>query len=913
MNPEQRPQRPQRTNRPNNLQSDKKTNSKWLAKRNYPLRVKSDFRAMNKRITALFLALIIIVAVFRVGWITIVERERYRGLAETTSYKEVEVEAKRGSIYASDMTALARSYPVWTLAIDPVHLHSAVLEDCLTTNYNVANGGKKKIDKDLRTKLREEIWQKYVNRVVDFLCLTLNEGLKPADKDYVEADDLLKKFTTLTKSEKGKTDSDSNSTAIRYVVIRENVTAEMKMKLDDVLDECYYNYVLDSFVEKHHVEEQTEEQPEQSIVKKVLNRIFPSKNKGVYFYDYKTKTSVFRTDLTDVQSSCILSEYGSFTFEEKSVRTYANDGLCSSFMGYIDKDGNAMYGLEQYYDQTLSGKNGKISGLAVNNNGVMVQSSDSVVNEARDGDSLVLTIDQGVQHILEDNLKSAYERYSAEETFGVVMDVNTGAVIGMSDYPNYDLNNPRKITAKKSALEKAKTQLLLENESNKNFDDNGNVTQPTKNQIETRARQNQWSNFCVSYPYELGSTFKLFTASAGIEEGIATPDTNYYCGGTIKVIDKDMSCSHKKNHNTLSMRTAIAKSCNIYFIRLGQNLGKDTFNKYFNAFGFGEKTGIDTLGESKGTNKSNDKMTYVELSSTAFGQTATITPIQLITAASAIANGGKLLTPHFVDRIIDSEGNIVKRTEVEEKRVVVSKETCDKVKEMMKGVVYSSDGTAYGKINVEGYTIAGKTGSGEIQGQGGSTGSNGYKYTASFVGFAPADDPEIAILVGIRNPKGGYLSGGEIAAPVAGNVLSYALSALDIQSPDGNKINGKAPNVVDSPLLTAKAKISDGGYIYKVYGGGSTVISQNPEAGTPMPESGVVAIFTDNVSHGIKTPDFEGLTKPEALALARETGINISCQNWRADSDVIVDQSDSAGKTVQPGKIITVKFSDEAS
>ena len=683
------------------------------------------------------------------------------------------------------------------------------------------------------------------------------------------------------------------------------LTATQKRKIEYLLSGCFYNYYQNMFLDISHKEENDEEPK-------------------AYYYDYKNDSYVGR-DQYDAEhggtnekflgliKKCSLSEGSAYLFNETSKRSYPDDGYCSAFLGMVSDDGGK-YGLEAYYDSVLSGKDGQVSGLAVNYSGRMKDTSGAVENTVQNGGNLVLTIKPQIQKILEDNLKNAYTRYSADETFGVVMNCKTGAVYGISNYPNYDLNNSRKITDEANALEKARTQIVLENTAAGKLDEEGNVLEPEQEEIEERARNNQWSCFCVNYPYELGSTFKMFTASAAIEEGVIDPEstaTYYNCHGSYLVQEGEpkIACSHGTSHGSLDLGEALAKSCNGFFIHLGLNMGANAFNKYFKSFGLNEKTGIDISGEVVGYNAANSKMTRFQLASSAFGQTATITAIQLITGAAAVANGGKLVTPHLVDKIIDSDGNVISKTETEVKRRVISEQTSKIMTEKLKKVIYDSYGTAHNYFTLDGYTAAGKTGSGEIQGLGASKHKNDFKYTASFVGYAPAEDPEVIVLFGIRNPKGGYRSGGEIAAPPASTVLQCALKELNI--PKSKAIDdGTVPDIEEMPILTAQTLVSNAGFSYNILGSGKTVLHQIPEAGDEMPETGLIVAFTDDESYEetAVVPDFEGKTKAEAFSLARDAGLNVICKNWENNNNVATHQSHKAGENVYPGKAITVSF-----
>ena len=850
---------------------------------------------------AFFMVSLVLLGVFRLFAVSILKGSVYRSIAENEAYVEKTVTAKRGTIYDSEMNVLSSSYGVYDLVVDPTALQEKTLATVATTSYYrvINNNQNAKISKNdpIRDEIKDEVKIKFYNALANGIAYILDDGLKEKDDGYIKAEDI---FEILKNSLKTKIVNNKKSEIkIRYAPIAKEISVAKKQKIDFLLNSCFYNYYYNLFV--HFVTD-----------------------KDARYYDYKTGEMVDREEydsansglsakMRGIANSCIIREGEAFIIEEGSKRTYPEDGYCSSFLG-IANSGTGVYGVESYYDSILSGKDGQVSGLAVNYSGQMKEKSGVVKNDVQQGGNLVLTIRSQIQKILEDNLKTVYYQYSADETYGIVMNCKTGEIYAMGNYPNYDLNNPQKLTDKKNALAKAKTQILDENKARGILDDEGNVKQPTKAEIKEKARNNQWSCFCVNYPYELGSTFKIFTASAGIEEGVIDPDSTtpfYTCPGAYTIIqgEKPISCSHGTAHGSLDLSNALIKSCNGFFIHLGLSLGADAFTKYFKSFGFTEKTGIDVYGEVTGYSITSN-MTRINLGSTAYGQTATITPIQLITAASAIANGGKLVTPYIVEKVIDSDGNLISKAETKVKRRVISESTSKTMIEKMKGVIYDPEGTAYSYFHLDGYEAAGKTGSGEIQGLGRGEAEYSYKYTGSFVAFAPADDPEVIILFGVRNPEGGYIPGGKIAGPPASTIMQTAMKDLNIPK-SSEQEEGVAPSLEGVPILSAKTIVSGSGFASTQFGKGKTVVIQNPAAGTKMPESGLIALFTSEESYKptAKIPDFKGMTKAQAISAALEAGVNITFADWKHDKDKVFSQDYASGTEVYPGSIIKVYFS----
>ena len=861
-------------------------------------------KKVSRGFFAVFMVGLVLLGVFRLFSISIIKGSMYRSIAETDAYTENKLTARRGTIFDSDMNVLSTSYGVYNIVADPVALDEKLDADIRTTLFNRAKAGNPRAslakDDPYREQLRAEAKENYYNCISDAFADIINEGLDVEDKKYLSKEDIYSALTTLIKKNK-KTGEEYD---VRYAPVAKGVTVEQKKKIDFLIT-SYFNYFRNLFYHK----------------------VTDGDREWYEYYDYKTGESFLATEyeskqpgagkkLTESILGCIVGEASAFIIEEDSCRSYPDDGYCSSFLG-ITNGNKGVYGLEAYYDSVLSGKDGQVSGLAVNYSGQMKDKSNAVENDVLQGGNLVLTIRSQIQKILEDNLKNVYYRYSADETYGIVMNCKTGAVYAMGNYPNYDLNNPQQITDEKNALEKARLQIVMENTARNIKDKEGNILEPTEKEIKEKARNNQWSCFCVNYPYELGSTFKMFTASAGIEEGVIDPESSvpfFSCGGAYTIIqgEKPIRCSHNKAHGSLDLGNALAKSCNGFFVHLGLTLGADAFIKYFKSFGFNEKTGIDVYGEITGYSVTSSKMNRIQLGSTAYGQTATITPIQLITAASAVANGGKLVTPYMVDKIIDSDGNLISKTETKVKRRVISEETSKIMTEKLKKVIYDDYGTAHKYFTLEGYEAAGKTGSGEIQGMGRSVGENDYKYTASFVGYAPADDPEVIILFGIRNPEGGYLSGGEIAAPPASTVMQCAMAELNIPK-SSEKHEGVVPDVEGLPILTAKTFAANDGMTAVQYGEGETVVAQYPPVETPIPDSGLIALFTDEESfeQSVKVPSFSGMTKQEAIAAARKAEINVSCIDWSSDGDTVYSQDFGEDYAVYPGQVVKIYFKSE--
>ena len=438
--------------------------------------------------------------------------------------------------------------------------------------------------------------------------------------------------------------------------------------------------------------------------------------------------------------------------EQTTKRYYPYGTLASSVIGFTGADDQGLSGIEAYYDEQLTGTNGRIiTAKDAKSNNIANDYETSIA--ATDGDSIVLTINQTIQYYLEKGLRETMNEYQAKGAYGVVMNCNTGAVLAMSSLPDYDCNEPYKLTY-------SKDKKAIKKLSDKT----------AKQEAESAAVQNQWRNFTVSDTYVPGSVFKTFVASAALEENVVNLNTTYNCTGSIQVDKYKMKCHYHPGHGTQTLTQGLENSCNPFFITIGQKLGVHNYFKYFDAFGFTQKTNIDLPGEASPQYYKEDQYGIVELSSASFGQTNSLTPIQVCTGLCAIANGGKLLQPYLVSSIADANGKTVKKTQTKEIRQVISADTSEKVRKMMKSVVDNGTGkNGY----VAGYSVGGKTGTSTKLGE--SKNGEGDKYIVSFGAIAPSDDPEIAMLIIVDEPNQD-LGGGALCAPIAAQVTQEAMN-----------------------------------------------------------------------------------------------------------------------------------------
>lgn len=582
--------------------------------------------------------------------------------------------------------------------------------------------------------------------------------------------------------------------------------------------------------------------------------------------------------------------------EQTTKRYYPYGSLASSVIGFTGADDQGLSGIESYYDEELTGTNGRvITAKDAVSNDISDDYETSV--EATDGNSLVLTINQTIQYYLEKGLRETMEEYQAKGAYGIVMDCNTGAVLGMSSLPDYDCNEPYKLTYSKNIKQIKKIK-----------------DEDEKEQAESAAIQNQWRNFTVNDTYVPGSVFKTFIASAALEENVVTPETTYTCTGSIRVDTYKMNCHYHPGHGTQTFAQGLANSCNPFFITVGQKLGVHNYFKYFDAFGFTQTTGIDLPGEASPQYYKENQYGIVELSSASFGQTNSLTPIQVCTGLCAIANGGKLVQPYLVSSIADADGKTVKKTETKVVRQVISSETAEEVREMMKGVVDNGTGkNGY----VAGYRVGGKTGTSTKLGE--SKEGEGDKYIVSFAAIAPSDNPEIAMLIIIDEPNQD-LGGGALCAPIAAEVIEEAMNVLGVEpkydEDEVKSLSSYAPNVVGKTLDDAKTEIDQYGLNCVVIGKGDKVTRQCPTSAGTIPGGGTVYVYTDDTEKKMtKVPDFTGLTVAEAKNLAKTNNLNIqiSGNDLTNGSLVASRQSDDKGSSVEQGTVITVTFKSTES
>lgn len=579
--------------------------------------------------------------------------------------------------------------------------------------------------------------------------------------------------------------------------------------------------------------------------------------------------------------------------DETTKRYYPNDNLASVVLGFVGDDNQGLAGLESYYDAELTGIPGRVV-AAKNAHGADMPFSYQVVEGAKQGNSLVLSINSYIQHIAEKYLEEAVEANRAGDRGAcVIMNVHTGAILAMAVKGDFNPNDPFTLSAADQALLDAEdSEYSLNDLLNK-----------------------QWRNKIVSDTYEPGSVFKIMTASMALEENVTTLNSTYTCNYAIYVAGQTYHCHKRSGHGTQTLTEAMVHSCNPAFITVGGLVGVSNFSKYFEAFGLTKKTGIDLPGESSPVYHAEKNMGPTELASSSFGQTFNISPIQLITAASAAVNGGYLLKPYVVSQVLDADQNVVSAAQTTVKRQVVSESTSEKIRTMMRAVI--EDGGAPNAY-VPGYAVGAKTGTSEKVAQ--NLQNNQKNYIASTIGFAPIDDPEVAVLVLIDEPHGDSYYGGAVAAPVISEILTDILPYLgyEPQYTDKELANFaiSVPNVVGDSLSSARNKISVLGLNTRVIGDGDTVTSQLPTLGQSLSRGGTVILYTENSGESagnVTVPNFSGLSAGEANNAASAAGINLEFAGNMTSAGgtaTAYKQSVEAGTEVAAGTIVTVYFRD---
>lgn len=569
-------------------------------------------------------------------------------------------------------------------------------------------------------------------------------------------------------------------------------------------------------------------------------------------------------------------------------RYYPYGSLAAQVIGFVGDENTGLYGLEAYYEKELEGQSG-----------LVISSKDQAENDmlytyeqyfaAKNGSDLTLTLDTTIQYYLEKGIESMVDKFSAANgASGIVMDAKTGGILAMASYPNYDLND----------------FLTVSDQTLQERIERGESTVADMQLL-------QWRNKALNDTYEPGSTFKILTLSAALEEGVVDKTTTVNCGGSVNISGYTIHCSNKNGHGLQTLVQSVGNSCNPAFINYGLRIGSEKFYEYMRSFGLMNTTGIDLGGEAVGVFAADSSFTQLDLACYAFGQNFTVTPLALIAAQAACVNGGYLYTPYLVERITDSDGNVTYRHDDTPVRQVISEQTSATVRECLEYVVASGTGK---NGQVAGYRIGGKTGTAD-KGQTGDV-------VVSFLCFAPADDPQVIMLITMDTPSratGTYVSGGNMVAPTASTVMAEILPYLGVEpSYSAEELLGMdttVPNVIGMSVEEAKAKLKDRALSYKIVGDGETITDQTPAGGAIIPGKSSVILYAGEEKSTDKcvVPHLIGKTPSEANTTATAAGllIRFSGTTGSESSSVrVLSQSIDEGTEVEAGTVITVQLGD---
>lgn len=622
--------------------------------------------------------------------------------------------------------------------------------------------------------------------------------------------------------------------------------------------------------------------------------------------------------------------------EPDTKRYYQQGSFLSAVLGYVNSDNNGTYGLESQYNDVLSGTAGRIVRVQNGQNQDVTPEASTEI-PAQDGNSLVLTIDSDIQNILEKHLETALadNPNARDGVSGIVMDVKTGEVLAMANLPDFDPNNAYQLTSERYIDElKEDAAKILEDAgvsatiSDKWYQEGGLANLPESIQnnddlvdklgaARVKILTKSWRNPVVSDNYEPGSTFKLMTVASAYELGTAHEQDTYVCGGSMQVENWTISCHNTGGHGTQTLTEALMNSCNVAMMQIAEKTGKDRFYQFLKAFGMTEPTGIDLPAESGGQfyDPDSDAWNEVSLATASFGQRFTVTPLMELNMVCAIVDDGKLKQPYVVKQVLNADGSVQSTTESKVVRQVISEDTSAYMREAMEQVVASGTGkNAY----VSGYRIGGKTATSEILSE---EGDEEPRYTASFIGVAPMDDPQIAVLVAINDiPESSPHGGGAIAAPVVGRIMEEVLPYIGVTSvyadDESDRREVSVPSVVGQTEEQAASTLEQAGFGYRVVGDGDTVTDQVPVSGVRIPVSGRVILYMgeNKPTEQIEVPDLTGLTPDECRDTLEQYGLYLR-QKGVANSQVTGSttasrQSPAAGTKVNIGSVVTVEFSD---
>ncbi len=612
-------------------------------------------------------------------------------------------------------------------------------------------------------------------------------------------------------------------------------------------------------------------------------------------YEVVIKYKVDKPISDEVRQICEENEFVGVNLIEDYKRYYPYGDFASTILGFCGVDNQGLAGLEAYYDEELMGTTGVIIS-AKNGWGLDMGLGYETVTQAQDGYSLVTTIDETIQHYLEKHIELNAQKHNVQAgAVGIVMDVNTGAILALAESNNYDPNDPFTISDEET---KAMVDAIVDDAQ--------------RQEALNLARNEQWRSKAVSDLYEPGSVFKVVTAAAALDSATSTLNSSYLCNGATQVGVHSIRCANSGNHLGIvqNFQTSFINSCNTAFITMGQSMGVNTFYSYFQGFGMTQRTGIDLPGEAYSIVHKEDSMDIVDLSSSSFGQTNKITPIQMITAVSTAVNGGYLVTPHLVSAYADENGNVIEDIQPDAKMQVISEETSAMVSEMLRANVDTGNGQ---NAKVAGYRVGGKSGTSQKLDTQEAEGEE-EDYIASFVGVAPMDDPQIAILIFFDDPDSYSYYGGTLAGPVVGALMGEILPYLGIEAvytqAELANINVAVPDVTGNDITQATASLQRAGFSVNIIGNGTTIDSQFPTAFSSVQKGSSIVLYTQaSEAIMVTVPDVIGLSASKAEDLLIKAGLNVEQTGAVSQSGegTVMAQSINALDEVPIGTTISIQ------
>ena len=627
---------------------------------------------------------------------------------------------------------------------------------------------------------------------------------------------------------------------------------------------------------------------------------------------YKTVARKVEQEVSD-EVRAFKNEYklNGVKIESDSKRYYPYSSLACHVIGFVGYENSGLAGLELSMNSVLTGKAGRVV-RAKNAYGTdMLYTKYEDYYDAEDGYSVVTTIDRTIQYYMEKHLKQAAEDFQVQNgAAAIAMNVKTGEILGMVSLDNYDLNNFQEVSDRVKRLMAETTDEVV------------------RKTLHDQAQLAQWRNKAVEEMYEPGSTFKPITVAMALEEGVATEESSYYCGGFIQVVgdegENGRHCWKTQGHGMQTLTQCLQHSCNVAMIQIALQVGAEKFYEYVDAFGFNDTTGIELAGEAGSLWWDADLFcapwNQTQLAAASFGQTFNITPLQLVRAISAVVNGGYLMQPYLVKEIINAEGETVSKTEPTVIRQVISKETSEKMCAMLEQVVCDKQEGTGKNAYVAGYRVGGKTGTSTDTVQEAQTGHK--EYIVSFIGIAPMDDPQICILVLLDNPDeacGVYVSGGNMGAPTVGNLMADILPYLGVEAEYTEKelefMDRSVPNLVTLPVAVAQQRLEELGLTYRVIGDGETVTLQMPDANSVVAAKSQIVLFADREPSGDleEVPNLLGLTYDIARQRMGFQALFINTDSHSVDDSntvVVARQSVEPGEMVPHGTVVRVTLTD---